>query len=200
MATDTASVLIVDHGPDLADLYASWLEPSYAVETATDVDGALERLDETVDVVLLDRELLDESGDSLLSEISERGGDCQVAMVTPVEPERDVVDMGVDDYLVKPVSEDELSGIVDQLRLRSCYDDQLQEFYALASKRASLESELSDAELRSSQEYDRLEDRLAVLRVEVDAAVSKLLEEADYRQLWAAITEETDETAENPRP
>ena len=191
MATDTPSVLIVEDEPDLANLYAAWLDDSCDVETAYDGESALAAIDESVDIVLLDRRMPGLSGDTILTTIRDRGLDCRVAMVTAVEPDFDIIEMGFDDYLVKPVSKDELSRIVDQLTLRSSYDEQLQEFFALASKKALLDAEKTDAELKSSQEYARLQDRLAVLRVQVNDTMEELLEQDGYRRLCQDITRDS---------
>ncbi|WP_222919096.1 response regulator [Natrinema sp. SYSU A 869] len=191
MTTDTPSVLIVEDEPDLADLYAAWLEGDCDVETAYDGNEALDAIDSTIDVVLLDRRMPGLSGDTVLDTIRERDLDCRVAMVTAVEPDFDIIEMGFDDYLVKPVSKDELIDIIDQLLLRATYDEQLQEFFALASKKALLDDQKTDAQRKSSQEYAELRDRLAVLRVEVNDTMQELLEQDGYRQLCRDIANES---------
>ncbi|ADB60424.1 response regulator receiver protein [Haloterrigena turkmenica DSM 5511] len=191
MATDTPSVLIVEDEPDLANLYAAWLGDTCDLETAYDGETALDAIDETVDIVLLDRRMPGLSGDTILETIRDRELDCRVAMVTAVEPDFDIIEMGFDDYLVKPVSKAELRRIVDQLTLRSSYDAQLQEFFALASKKALLDAQKTDAELKSSQEYAQLRDRLAVLRVQVNDTMEELLEQDGYRQLCQDIARDS---------
>ncbi|MFP9190513.1 response regulator transcription factor [Natronosalvus vescus] len=183
-------VLIVEDEPDLATLYATWLEDRATVETAYSGTEALDAINGTVDIVLLDRRMPGLSGDTVLETIRERQLDCRVAMVTAVEPDFDIIGMGFDDYLVKPVSKSELLGTIDQLELRSTYDQQLQEFFALASKKALLDAEKTDAERKSSQEYAKLEDRLAVLRANVDDTMTALLEKNVYRRLCQDISRE----------
>ncbi|SEV93950.1 response regulator transcription factor [Natrinema salifodinae] len=191
MPTDTPSVLIVEDEPDLASLYATWIGDEYDVETAHDGSEALDAIDETTDVVLLDRRMPGLSGDTVLDAIRDRSLDCRVAMVTAVEPDFDIVELGFDDYLVKPVSKDELAETIDQLLLRSTYDEQLQEFFALASKKALLDEQKTEAERKASQEYAELEDRLAVLRVTVDDTMRELLDQGGYRQLCRDIVRES---------
>jgi two-component system, OmpR family, response regulator AdeR len=191
MAPDTAAVLIVEDEPSLAELYASWLEDRYDVETAHDGREAIATLDEAFDVVLLDRRLPNQSGTTVLDAIRERELESHVAMVTAVEPDVDIIEMGFDEYLLKPISKDELRECIDQLLLRRSYDTQLREFFSLASKKAMLDSQKSTAELRSSQEYAELEDRLAVLRVRANETRAELLEQGNYRQLYREITRDS---------
>ena len=184
----TPHVLIVEDEPDLATLYATWIEDRCAVETAYNGTQALDGIDQSVDIVLLDRRMPGLSGDTVLETIRERDLGCRVAMVTAVEPDFDIIGLGFDDYLVKPVSERELIDIIDQLLLRSTYDAQLQEFYALASKKALLDAEKTEAERRASQEYAHLEDQLAVLRTRVDETMGELLEQNVYHRLCEELS------------
>ena len=182
-------VLIVEDEPDLADLYSAWLREACTVRTAYNGAQALDAIDEEIDIVLLDRRMPGLSGDEVLETIRDRGLDTRVAMVTAVEPDFDIVGMGFDDYLVKPVSQRDLMETVDQLLLRSTYDDQMQEFFALASKKAVLDAQKTEAELRASEEYARLEDRLAVLRAQIDDTVSELSDRNGYRRICQDISD-----------
>ena len=185
------TVLIVEDEPDLANLYAAWLREACDVETAYNGSQALEAIDESVDIVLLDRRMPGLSGDEVLETIRDRDLDTRVAMVTAVEPDFDIIEMGFEDYLVKPVSKDDLLETIDQLLLRSTYDEQLQEFFALASKKALLDSQKTEAELRASEEYRRLEDRLAVMRAKVDDTISELSNHDAYRRVVRDISRKT---------
>jgi DNA-binding response OmpR family regulator len=189
MSADDVTVLIVEDEPDLADLYSAWLRDYCTVQTAYNGSQALEAIDESIDIVLLDRRMPGLSGDEVLDTIRSRGLDCRVAMVTAVEPDFDIIEMGFDDYLVKPVSNDDLIETVDQLLLRSAYDEQIQELFALASKKALLDSEKTEAELRASEEYARLVDRLAVLREEVDEAIMQLSDQDAGERVFQDLSE-----------
>ena len=139
-------VLIVDDDEALTTVYAAWLEDDYPVETATSGQDALDALDADVAVILLDRRMPGLPGEAVLQSVREEGYDCRVAMVTGVRPDTDVVDMGFDDYLVKPVDGDDLRALVDRMFERQTYDERLQEYYSLAAKRAALESEVDHAD------------------------------------------------------
>ncbi|PSQ08012.1 DNA-binding protein [Halobacteriales archaeon QS_6_71_20] len=165
-------VLVVEDEPDLADLYAAWLGTEYDVRTAYGGHEALDRLSDDVDVILLDRRMPGLSGDEVLDEVRDRGVDARVAMVTAVEPDFDIVAMGFDEYLVKPVTRESLLDTVEGLYGRSGYDSRMQELFAVASKKAVLESEKGRAALEESEEYRKLERRTEELRAELDEDVA----------------------------
>jgi YesN/AraC family two-component response regulator len=82
--------------------------------------------------------------------------------------------MGFDDYLVKPVFEDDLQGVVDRLLQRATYDDQVREYFSLASKKAVLETHKSDAELASNEEYTALTENLSELEDDLEAVTEEM--------------------------
>lgn len=116
------TVLVVDDDRELADTYASWLWGAYDVRTAYGGEAALEALGANVDVALLDRRMPGVPGDHVLDAVRERGCGWQVAMLTAVEPDSDVVGLPFDDYLVKPVGPSALVATVDELCLRADLD------------------------------------------------------------------------------
>lgn len=170
----TPVVLVVEDEADLADLYADWLSDKFDVRTAYNGEEAIDQLDKTIDVVLLDRRMPGKSGDAVLEVIAERGIDCRVAMVTAVEPDFDIIDMGFDDYLVKPVAADDLIDLVERFIRRSQYDADARKFFSLASKKAVLETEKTEEELDASEEYHELTEELESLRKRMDELVGGL--------------------------
>lgn len=185
-SADEATVLVVDDEEGLADLYAIWLRDRHTVETAYDGEAALDALDEDVDVVLLDRQMPGVSGDDVLETIRERSLDCRVAMVTAVEPELDIVDLGFDDYLRKPVDRETLRETVDRLLRRSAYDETVQRYFAAARKHALL-TESNNPSVTESAEFEALEDRLDDLRSRLDDVVDDF-DEADYEVLFRRLS------------
>lgn len=167
MRTDTPVVLVADDERDLADLYAAWLAAAYHVKTAYGGQPALEMIDEDVDVVLLDRNMPDLSGDEVLANIRDRGLACRVAIVTAVAPDFDILELGFDDYLTKPVRKENLVEAVERLLRRREYDTTLQEYYRLAVKRARLESE-KGLPLRNHPKYQELLSEMEDLEAELD--------------------------------
>jgi len=178
--SDRAVVLIVEDEPDVAETYRLWLDSEYDVRVARDGDEGLSSLDTDVDVVLLDRMIPGLSGDELLERIRKKGLECRVAMVTAVEPDFDILEMGFDAYLTKPVRGDQLAETVENLLERGKYDTLLQEYYALVEKRATLEATKSRAELTASTEYDGLKDRIAGRREELSDALDGVEDDEDF--------------------
>ncbi|WP_122089348.1 HalX domain-containing protein [Halalkalicoccus subterraneus] len=185
--TDASVVLVVDDEPQLAELFAAWLDDEWEVRTAHDGDEALSAMDEDVAVVLLDRRMPGKSGDEVLDSIRERGYDCRVIMVTAVDPDFDIIEMGFDDYLVKPVRNDELATTVERVYRRQEYDETMREYYSLASKRAVLETEKPRSELERNEEFRQLEQRLTVLRKSVDETIEGLRTHEDYAAAFRDI-------------
>jgi len=173
-AEGSARVLVVEDEAGTASLYARWVQDDHEVLCAHSGEEALELVDETVDVVLLDRRMPGLSGDTVLAEIRERALDCRVVMVTAVEPDFDIVNMGFDDYVVKPVTGDELRETVRTILVREDYDRQLRRYFATASKKAVLEAEKSPSQLERSEEYERITRRLEELRAGLDESLDEM--------------------------
>ncbi|WP_254821037.1 response regulator transcription factor [Haloglomus halophilum] len=182
------TVLVVDDEPDLTDLYAAWLDEGYETRVAYGGKEAIEAFDEDVDVALIDRLMPEMSGDEVLEHIRETGHDCQVAMVTAVEPDFDIIEMGFDDYLVKPILRDELLEAVRNLLSRVEYDNQLRDLYALVSKRAALVTQKSEEELSNSQEYQELEAEIEELQAELDRTAMELTDD-DFEVAFRKLSE-----------
>ncbi|MEF8806800.1 response regulator [Natronomonas sp.] len=164
---DKPTILVVEDERALIELYVRWLEDDYDVRTAEGGEEAIEEMDEDVDVVLLDRLMPGMSGDEVLEVTQDRIPDAKVAMVTAVEPDFDVIKMGFDDYLTKPVEREELLRTVERLLGRSQFAGLEQELYALVSKQAALLSTKPEEELAKSDEFAELEDRIAELRSDI---------------------------------
>ena len=178
----SATVLVVDDEKDIADLYTTWLGMGHDVRTAYGGEEALSKVDETVDIVFLDRQMPQFSGDQVLERIRERGIDARVVMVTAVDPDFDIVEMPFDDYLTKPVMREDLDQSVETMLERDGYDDTLQEYFALTAKKATLEAEKTPSELQNNEEYREMLERVEDLEGEADAAVESF--DDDYESLF----------------
>jgi len=186
MESKTETVLVVDDERDVTELYTTWLATTHDVLSAYNGDDALETVDDTVDVVFLDRQMPGMSGDEVLDAIDERGIDCRVVMVTAVDPDFDIVEMPFDDYLTKPVSREDLLETVTEMQRRDSYDDQLQQLFAEASKKATLEAEKNTAELDANEQYTEVSQRVEELREAADSAVTEI---DDFRAAFDSLGE-----------
>ncbi|ELZ25486.1 HoxA-like transcriptional regulator [Halosimplex carlsbadense 2-9-1] len=178
--SETPVVLIVEDEPDVAETYNLWLADDYEVRMAGSGDEGLAELDDEVDVVLLDRMMPGLSGDEVLARIRERELDCRVAMVTAVEPDFDILEMGFDAYLCKPIRSQQLHETVENLLERSAYDDMLQEYYSLVEKQATLEATKSSAELADNGEYLELRERVDELEEDLSGTLGGIDDDEDF--------------------
>ncbi|MFT4923142.1 MAG: PAS domain S-box-containing protein, partial [Haloarculaceae archaeon] len=175
-----ARILVVEDDRDLADVYAKWLADTYDVETVYNGTDALERVDETVDVVLLDRMMPGLSGGEVLEAVRDSEFDPRVVMVSAVTPDLDVVQMGFDAYLEKPVDATALEETVDRMLNRAEYDEQLQELFSLIERQDTLEAVKRAEELETSEEYRSLTEQLESVRTDVESLLGDLPAE-DFR-------------------
>ncbi len=190
MADSDPVVLIVEDEPDVAETYRLWLAEDYDVRLARNGDEGIEQLDGTIDVVLLDRMMPGLSGDDVLKHIRAQQLDCRVAMVTAVEPDFDILEMGFDAYLSKPIKSHELENTVSNLLERSEYDSLLQEYYALIEKRATLEASKNRAELEGNDEYTRLKERIDGLRGELSETLGGIEDDDNFIATIRSIGDE----------
>jgi DNA-binding HxlR family transcriptional regulator len=163
---ETFQVLVVEDEKQLAQLYSEWISGEFDVRTANSGSEAIEQVSGDIDVVLLDRGLPDSSGSEIADRISEHF-DCKIVFLTARDPELDVADMDIDDYLVKPVSAEEVASKVTEMIDRSKKQDLKQELMALISKKQVLEEDHSTDKLEDEEKYQRLLKRIDEIRDEV---------------------------------
>ncbi len=178
------TVLIVEDEEDVADTFRMWLDDIYEVTVAYSGSGALDKLEQVeVDVVLLDRLMPGLSGDEVLERIETEGFDCRVAMVTAVEPDFDIVEMGFDEYITKPSSPEELRDTVEGLLERRKRSRQLQEYASLRVKQAALRTEKTEEELENSASYYELISRIE----ELEGSLEELNEDLSDVEFRTAV-------------
>lgn len=198
-STDSSPVvLVVDDEEDLADTYAVWLSEDCEVRTAYSGVQARKHFDEDLDAMLLDRRMPGVPGDRVLDELREHACACPVAMLTAVEPDRDVVDLPFDAFLEKPVTRADVRETVDELLLRAGYGEDARDSLALgeqpdggdhvreAERIRTLDQQLTRLQRISSVIRD-IDQQLvtATSREEIERAVCERLVEADpYEMAW----------------
>ncbi|MCP3994716.1 MAG: response regulator transcription factor [bacterium] len=121
--TDTEQILVVDDEPMVREVVVAYLErDGFSVAEATTGAGALKRIEESApDLVVLDVMLPEIDGFSVLTELRKKG-DIPVILLTARTEEPDRVlglELGADDYVVKPFSPRELVARVRSVLRRS---------------------------------------------------------------------------------
>jgi len=169
-----ASILIVDDEAELADLYAEYLRDAHSVDVAYNGADAIKMLSKGYDVVLIDRRMPQVSGTDVLAALKDKEMDSRVAMVTAVDPDFEIIDLPIDDYLVKPVSGQEIRETVDRLVTIQEYNDCVQTLTSKKLKRNVLEVEKPIGNLQNSAEFDELTAEIERLEEEVEALGAKL--------------------------
>ncbi len=161
-------VLIADDDSRVVEMHETWLADEYTVRTARDGKETLDQLDTDVDVVVLDRRMPGLTGDEVLDWVRSQRYDTRVVMATAEDPEVDILEMGFDEYLTKPVLQDELRSVVAELIERAEYDEKERRYLALQSKLALLEAELPPDALADDDAYNRYRDRLETLDHDIE--------------------------------
>jgi len=119
MGASRPVVLIVDDEPSLVDLLTAYLGDEFETRSATSGPDALDRLDESVAVVTLDRRMPGMSGDEVARRLRSNGWTGKILMVSavaePVAPDQP----DWDEYLEKPVSKAEFRNAIVRLLERA---------------------------------------------------------------------------------
>jgi DNA-binding response OmpR family regulator len=168
--TGSLTILVVDDNEGCRDLYSLWLDDN-EVRTAANGMEAEAEIDSEVDLVLLDRNMPGPAGEEVAEQFRDGGYDGHIVMVSSEAADFDVFSYPIDDYVQKPVDRSTLQSVVERYREQQSYLESLEEFFALSSKLAAIESNLSAGERVASEEYDRLKRRVEQKRAEVDEAL-----------------------------
>ncbi len=162
-------LLVVEDERDVADMYLTWLEEAYDVEVAYSGEDAKSRIDDSFDLILLDRRMPGISGDEVLEWIREEAFDCYVAMITAVDPDLSIVEMEFQEYLVKPISAEELHEAVESLLTQKQQEDRIKQLFQLSLRLSTLESKLTMRQLQESTKYWELQEELETVWEEFEA-------------------------------
>jgi DNA-binding NtrC family response regulator len=175
--TEATTVLIVEDEESLATLHNHHLQNEYETEVAFNAGEALVKLSPDIDLVFLDRRMPGMSGDELLEHIEDWESECQVIMVTAVDPELALVDLPIAGYLTKPVSKQEMLDAAEQALLISKYESLVFEYYEAKRKYALLLSEYSTGEIESDEDFLALENEVERLENEISSTLDSFPDE-----------------------
>ena len=101
--SDGVTVLVVDDKRALADAYSTIIgvETEYETVTAYSGEAGLARLDDDIDVLLVDRNMPDMSGEDLVTTARADGFDPRVVLVSGSRSAEDTPSIEYDAYLLK---------------------------------------------------------------------------------------------------
>jgi CheY-like chemotaxis protein len=172
---DPVTILIADDEAEICDMYQAYFEnEGFRTRVAYGGPETLLKVDDNVDVVLLDRRMPEVSGDKVLEFIRDWNIDCRVIMVTAVNPDESIVEMEFDGYLTKPVSREKLSDTVKQQLLFDRYETLFEKYQTTIRKHALLAAQ----EEADSDHLDRLHDRRESLKEKLEETVDAFDNEA----------------------
>lgn len=190
-APDDATVLVVDDEPQLTKLHATMLDDSYEVVTATNGRRAIELLETSPSVVLLDRRMPDLTGDAVASKIHNADVETRVALVSAIEPTLDVLEVPFDEYLIKPVDIEGLQAVVDHLCDRYRYPEGLRELLTTVARLAAIDASSAVEKPIDDKRYHELVERKRYLQRRWDDRLDSVAEWDDNIQLYQGLLAST---------
>lgn len=176
-------VLIAEDNSELAELFAMWLSPTYHVDTVCELAEATQKVNSSIDVVLIDRQISRYSEAQMLQKIRYDQYRMQSAMITAIEPDFNIAETEFDDYIVKPVSCRSLIEFISALITRGEYTELTNNLYQLSKKKALLEEQNSQRELRNSNEYEQIVNRLKSIQEHADMTVEEINHKKAFTEL-----------------
>lgn len=106
----------------------------------------------------------------IVENIQSKDIDCQVCMVTAVDPDFDIVDMRFDHYLMKSVEKDELLESVEGLASINELSEDEQEYQSLNWKKTLLEEAQAEHDIHDDDRYQSLQDDMVEIEERSDVA------------------------------
>lgn len=154
------TVAVIDDNREYRQLYKLWLPEEYDVVEAADGLEGLQRIDDSVDAVLLDRQMPKLDGETVASKLQDRSVTPGLVMVSGVKPDVDILDIPVDTYLRKPADRDTLVAALSTVQSRREYESERRELLGLADRRATVAETVRATALAKSESYQRAVERL----------------------------------------
>jgi len=112
--------------------------------------------------------------DKIVERLQREEIDCQICMVSAVEPDLGIVNMDFDHYVVKDVTESRLVQMVESLASLSELDDNVRKYQSLRWKMFLLEEKFTKSELEDKEEYQELKDAIKKIEEEGGSSVQKV--------------------------
>ena len=167
------NVAVVDDDEDYRQLYRLWLPEEYDVIEAGDGRSGLQRIDDSIDAVLLDRQMPELSGETVAARLQQRPVTPSIVMISSVKPDVDILDIPVDSYLRKPADRDTLLSVLSTVHSRRECETKRRELLGLADRLEAVADAVRATALAESDAYQRAVERLEKHDVSLADAVSE---------------------------
>jgi DNA-binding response OmpR family regulator len=135
---DQSSVLILEDERMVANILEDYFSDSYDVQYVPTGTEALEAYTADTDLIIIDRNLEGMSGDTVATRIRANHEQQLLLCVSGVEPDNDIYELDYDDYIHKPVEEDEMRTRMELLLNRAALDSTARTYLSLRSKQLAL--------------------------------------------------------------
>lgn len=122
---DSTHVVLADDDDAMRETFAIWLRDRghWQVREASDGVEALDLLDGTVDVLVLDRQMPKLSGPEVVERLDDTHFDGTVVVTSAYEPDDHLDATDVDDYLTKPIDRAEFVDCLERSVPTAASDD-----------------------------------------------------------------------------
>lgn len=117
VSTRDCTVVVAEDDDDLRETMKIWAPDDWGVREASDGKEALERLDDAVDALVLDRHMKSLTGSDVVERLHETSFEGEIIVVSAYKPDDHLNEDDVTDYLVKPLERDDFLA-----RLHDCIE------------------------------------------------------------------------------
>lgn len=159
------TVLVVDSDRRLTEMYSRWLEERYTVVRAHSDEELDRRCKEEIDVMLFAEGVPGTDPERILAAVRP---ECRTIMLVEERTDFDVLEIGCDELLRKPVVSERLREAVEEQLTRQGESDPQREFGSLGAKQSFLESIHPSETLAANDDYRELCSRLETLEAQLD--------------------------------
>lgn len=182
----TEGILLATANQRTTERYAERLFPEYLTRTATNGRDALKCIDDDTMVVLLGDDLQDMSPQEFLDRARKAGYEGKTALITESHSTVETSESDFDSLLRTPISKSVLLRNIDELVRQLKYENRLDQHFALASKRARLESQVANGELEARKRYTEVIEDLTALDNEIETILGDF-EPADFESMFVEV-------------
>lgn len=183
MPTHRIRAVVVEANVETAGQYALWLPDHWSVTVVESGDAALSTVDSQTHVVIVGS-VQDQSVYRFLRRIRSRGSDAQILVIADEDGQFDPDVHDVDAIVPSPIDRESFREAIDRLADRVAYDERLEEYYSLVSRKAVMEARTSPDGLADSEEYRNLVSRTDDVSDRLDDLLDDIAEVDDYPSVF----------------